>query len=807
MSIYDLGTASLSANGEVTGVGTTWNAPLTLIRGGATIVFKTEPVQIYTISEIISDTQINVYNPNSETVPAGTGYAILAHDGITVQGLAQDVAETLRYYQSRETEVSAAVDIFKDFDQDKFSNDVSQVNTQFGEIVTIAAQVSSDASQVSNNALSSQINATNASSAADRAEASANSVSGSLTLNFSDGGTVESTNQQVLYINGSDVKSYVWTGTLPKTIPSDSTPDSTGGVNLGAWVIVGDGALRSDLATGGKASLVGYKDSNVATELDSLNSINAVYVGSKSTPNKPVDYSGEEHFLPILASGTQLENYVFNSPVVVDFRSATDVTPPASGVMFKMGESGLSAGPFFSQDNYHLRNLTVVDGTSEIASFEPFTGLTALIDNVRIINNGNPGKTAINFKGQNWWPTVSNCIFKDYTDKKGNFCKAIDDEGDASIRRSANSRLLFTGNKVYFGGVSLGGTMLTASAVFNIIKDNASEHAENAIVLEYPSAHTLIDGLYTECAFGGGNQIVIGDKELDPTIETMNMIGITIKNVYFNNHSQSSNRLIKSGNESVKIDRLTVDNVIVTNASVAAPLIELNDVPGQSICVGNITSGTALINKTDNAVKILDMNNNFIKSLNGNLASTGGDSATVDNSRVKVFGNFFIQSTGVLSVSRYASGNQYQKNRESKNYAVATISPGTACGLEWQNPRYSELSGSIATVQFLAKASTTVSAIVLVKYKNGSGESTLSATSININGGDFQEFTIPFFAARNDDDDSVLSVDIRFENTQSSVDFYACAFRLNRGDTGLCRSANDYTTREIDEEMAKFTFY
>ena len=173
MAIYDLGTASLAANGEVTGVGTTWKAPLTLIRVGATIVFKTEPVQIYTISEIISDTQINVYNPNSETVPAGTGYAILAHDGITVQGLAQDVAETLRYYQSRETEVATAVDIFKDFDQDKFSNDVSQVNTQFGEIVTIAAQVSSDASQVSTDKDAAAASAASASSDKDSAAASA----------------------------------------------------------------------------------------------------------------------------------------------------------------------------------------------------------------------------------------------------------------------------------------------------------------------------------------------------------------------------------------------------------------------------------------------------------------------------------------------------------------------------------------------------------------------------------------------------------------------------------------------------------
>ena len=173
MAIYDLGTASLAANGEVTGVGTTWKSPLTLIRVGATIVFKTEPVQIYTISEIISDTQINVYNPNSETVPAGTGYAILAHDGITVQGLAQDVAETLRYYQSRETEVADAVDAFSNFDANDFSAKVSQVNTQYGEVISIGAQVSNDAAKVANDAAKVANDATQVANDKDSAAASA----------------------------------------------------------------------------------------------------------------------------------------------------------------------------------------------------------------------------------------------------------------------------------------------------------------------------------------------------------------------------------------------------------------------------------------------------------------------------------------------------------------------------------------------------------------------------------------------------------------------------------------------------------
>ena len=173
MAIYDLGTASLAANGEVTGVGTTWKAPLTLIRVGATIVFKTEPVQIYTISEIISDTQINVYNPNSETVPSGTGYAILAHDGITVQGLAQDVAETLRYYQSRETEVADAVDAFNQFDADAFQQNVTNVNNQSQQVAADAQQVSSDKAQVSSDKDSAAASAAIALTAKDSAEASA----------------------------------------------------------------------------------------------------------------------------------------------------------------------------------------------------------------------------------------------------------------------------------------------------------------------------------------------------------------------------------------------------------------------------------------------------------------------------------------------------------------------------------------------------------------------------------------------------------------------------------------------------------
>ena len=142
MAIYDTGTASLASNGQVTGVGTQWTMPLTLIRVGATIVFKTEPVQIYTISEITSDTSMAVYNPNGETVPSGTGYAILAHDGISVQGLAQNVAETLRYYQSKETSIQGLLDFIgqDSFDWPRFEQLANQ--SVEGAAEALASQIS-----------------------------------------------------------------------------------------------------------------------------------------------------------------------------------------------------------------------------------------------------------------------------------------------------------------------------------------------------------------------------------------------------------------------------------------------------------------------------------------------------------------------------------------------------------------------------------------------------------------------------------------------------------------------------------------
>lgn len=50
---------------------------------------------------------------------------------------------------------------------------------------------------------------------------------------------------------------YRWDGVLPKPVPVDSTPDSSGGVGVGRWLSIGSASLRADLATDSGVDLVG----------------------------------------------------------------------------------------------------------------------------------------------------------------------------------------------------------------------------------------------------------------------------------------------------------------------------------------------------------------------------------------------------------------------------------------------------------------------------------------------------------------------------------------------------------------------
>ena len=171
MAIYRKGQASMDAQGYITGYGTNWREQLTLIRSGATIIFLTQPLHAAVITEVVNDTSIRAITTGGAVVPRSE-YIILLHDSLTVDGLAQDIAETLRYYMGKESEFAGFIEIIKDFDWDKLQKIKEDVKTNAD-----AAAASQKAAKTSeNNAKTSATNAENSKKGADTAKAAAESA-------------------------------------------------------------------------------------------------------------------------------------------------------------------------------------------------------------------------------------------------------------------------------------------------------------------------------------------------------------------------------------------------------------------------------------------------------------------------------------------------------------------------------------------------------------------------------------------------------------------------------------------------------
>jgi hypothetical protein len=182
MAIYRTGQASMDAQGYITGYGTKWRENLTLIRAGATIMFLTNPVKIGVITEVVSDTSIRAITTGGAVV-SRTDYVILLHDSLTVDGLAQDVAETLRYYQGRETEFAHFIEFLETFDFARLEDltnqtkdaaakaKTSETNAKASENAALASKNAAKTSET--NAKASETAANNSKNAAKTSETNA----------------------------------------------------------------------------------------------------------------------------------------------------------------------------------------------------------------------------------------------------------------------------------------------------------------------------------------------------------------------------------------------------------------------------------------------------------------------------------------------------------------------------------------------------------------------------------------------------------------------------------------------------------
>ncbi|WP_447868631.1 tail fiber/spike domain-containing protein [Rahnella aceris] len=201
---------------------------------------------------------------------------------------------------------------------------------------------------------------------------------------FEDGATLTLPNQVLRWKSNGEY--YRWDGSLAtaKNVPFGSTPQTTGGIGSGAWISVGDAALRQNLSSGEEGMggyLLGFKKSfpgaqatTVATELDSVSAISPETFRTNSLMSDDALFAAMFSQIDVYASWASGFGVV---PDVIDLRGKTYTLTQEQicnkGVNLINGRIELNGGSIIlgalgstSTLTYAFQGLTVVDtGTAE----------------------------------------------------------------------------------------------------------------------------------------------------------------------------------------------------------------------------------------------------------------------------------------------------------------------------------------------------------------------------------------------------------------------------------------------------------
>ncbi|KUQ27968.1 glycosyl hydrolase family 28-related protein [Enterobacter hormaechei] len=223
---------------------------------------------------------------------------------------------------------------------------------------------------------------------------------------FQDGATLTLPNQ--ILKDETDGEYYRWDGALPKMVPSGSTPSSSGGTGVGAWVSVGDAALRSMLASGADGNgdaMITVKQPLPGSVARTQHNLNADYVNVKDWGAKGDGVTDDTAAINAACSSLAGASLITNFRRLY-FPHGTYIYN-GSGIVLPNGSSLIGEDLFTTID---------ASANTNTGYLITLTGFRSRVDTIALKGNkDNPGMVGISSYYNSDNGGVLNCILEDLT--------------------------------------------------------------------------------------------------------------------------------------------------------------------------------------------------------------------------------------------------------------------------------------------------------------------------------------------------------------------------------------------------------
>ncbi|MDX7523212.1 glycosyl hydrolase family 28-related protein, partial [Enterobacter hormaechei] len=205
----------------------------------------------------------------------------------------------------------------------------------------------------------------------------------------------------------TDGEYYRWDGALPKMVPSGSTPSSSGGTGVGAWVSVGDAALRSMLASGADGNgdaLITVKQPLPGSVARTQHNLNADYVNVKDWGAKGDGVTDDTAAINAACSSLTGTSFITNFRRLY-FPHGTYVYK-GTGIVLPNGTSLIGEDLFTTID---------ASANTNTGYLITLTGFRSRVDTIALKGNkDNPGMVGISSYYNSDNGGVLNCILEDF---------------------------------------------------------------------------------------------------------------------------------------------------------------------------------------------------------------------------------------------------------------------------------------------------------------------------------------------------------------------------------------------------------